>query len=142
MWTCFGTAFSPPNGRLTYSRTNWRPPSSPGSWTMRVFCPAHVFSNQISSLFVAILVSCPCLRKSGRLGLHWPFLSQQRRFDPVCVEKIVQRQMAKHDEHRVVTVLAVLGRATPILGRQATDSLDDARSIGRILSQRSIEIHL
>ena len=66
--------------------------------------------------------------------------AQQEVLDPVCVQKIVQRQVPEHDEHGVATVFSVLRAAFPFLRRQSAEPLNQQRTIGHELLEALIEV--
>jgi len=43
-----------------------------------------------------------------------PLWSEQKFLDAIRMKEIVQREVAKHDEHRIGPVFSVLGRALPV----------------------------
>ena len=49
--------------------------------------------------------------------------------------------MAKHDQHRVVAVLGVLGHPIPIGGRELTKPLHEPGSVIDVPAQRVVEVH-
>lgn len=70
-----------------------------------------------------------------------PVTPEEQFLDSVGVQEIVQRQVAKHDEHRVRAVLAVLGSARPVPGRELLQPRDETRAIRNVAVQCLREVH-
>ena len=63
---------------------------------------------------VALSREPPEIVSSGnRASLRCPFPSEKKLLDPIRVKEIVQGDVPKHDEHRIVAVLPMLGRSCP-----------------------------
>src|SRR5579872_478998 len=61
-----------------------------------------------------------------------PFPFQKKFLDPVTVEEIVECEMAKHDEDRVVTILAMLCRDAPIRRSKSPHPQDQLCAVSNI----------
>jgi len=48
-----------------------------------------------------------------RAPLRRPFKSEKKFLEAVCMKQVVQGDVPKHDEHRIVAVLPMLGRSCP-----------------------------
>ena len=49
--------------------------------------------------------------------------------------------MAEHDEDRIVAVLTVLGRATPLFSRESSKSSDEPMAVLDVFPKGFIEVH-
>jgi len=49
------------------------------------------------------------------------------------MEEVVKRNMAEHDEDRIVTVLTMVSRPTPLMRRESPKSLDQPATIFDVL---------
>jgi len=71
-----------------------------------------------------------------------PLFIEQELLDPIGMKEVVKSEMAKHDEHGIVAILAVLCRASPIRIRKASETPYERYSITNIRRQRSLEFQL
>ena len=58
------------------------------------------------------------------------------------MEEVVQSEVTKHDENRIVAVLPVLGRSMPVTRRQRAKSSDEAATVVNIFPQRIVQVHV
>lgn len=68
--------------------------------------------------------------------------AKQKLFDSVGMKKIMQREMAKHDEHGVLPVFAMLRRARPLCRGQLCQPRHKAFAIEDESVNRRREIHV
>ena len=85
--------------------------------SLRVFRITDIFSQLIKSLAVRDGAALGRPSLSCRLcfpPLLCPVPIEQELFDPIRVEEVVKGQVPKHNEHRVMAVLAVFGSLVPV----------------------------
>jgi hypothetical protein len=81
------------------------------------------------------------IRVRKRTPFLRPFPSEEKFLNAVGMKQVVQSDMPKHDEHRVVTVLTVLGRSGPYLWRERPEPHNECSAIIDIPRQGGLEVH-